>query len=185
MASQNLNVSTANSGQGDKLRVAFVAVKQMFHDIYGIAESYEDALDISGETFHVSTTQIEDDAVTYDKLEDRYTEKLDIATTSGTINLDASSYAIFELTGALGSVTLNVQGMKKGQVIDILLTGTLTSAVIELTDDFATSAINKVGSTSLDTSKSNIIQILCVDDNDSDAILNYAIATYESDTNPD
>lgn len=185
MASQNLNVSTANSGAGDKLRDAFIAVRKMFHDVYGISSSYTDALDISGETFHVSTTQIEDNAVTYDKLEDRYTEKLDIATTSGTINLDASSYGIFELTGTLGTVTLNVQGIKKGQVIDILLTGTLTSAVIELSDDFTTSAINKVGSTALDTSKANIIQILCADDNDSDAILNYAIATYESDTNPD
>lgn len=190
MASQNLNVSTANSGQGDRLRDAFVAVRKMFHDVYGISASYTDALDISGETFNVSTTQIEDDAITYDKLEDRYTEKETIITTPSTDDLDASSFAVFEFTGNLGTIDMNIQNMKIGQVIDIVLSGTdLSSAVITLSaDDFVTNGatFNKVGSTSLDTTKKNIIQVLCLkdDDDSSKAVFNYAIGTYEEDDTP-
>lgn len=132
----------------------------------------------------IDTAHIADSQITYAKLENRFTAKQDIATTSGTINLDASSYAIFELTGTLTTVTLNIQNIKKGQAIDILLSGTLSSAVITLSDDFTTSAINRVGSTELDTAATNIIQVLCVDDNDADAILTYAIAAYAADTTP-
>ena len=172
MARTNINVGTsANDGTGDTLRDAFIAVNAMTTEIYG-------------DNF-VTHDMLGDDVVDHDELAARYTAKQDISTTTGTINLDASLYAIFELTGTLGTVTLNIQNLKKGQVIDILLTGTLTSAVITLSDDFTTSQINKVGSTSLDTSKKNILQVLCADDNDADAILNYAIATYEADTNPD
>ena len=130
----------------------------------------------------VTSAVLNDDAVSYDKLGARFTEKQDIATTSGTINLDASSYAIFELTGTLTTVTLNIQNMKKGQAIDILLSGTLSSAVLTLADDFTTSSISKVGSNDLDTSATNLIQVLCVDDTDSDAILTWAVATYTTDT---
>ena len=130
----------------------------------------------------VTSAVLNDDAVSYDKLGARSTEKQDIATTSGTINLDASSYAMFELTGTLTTVTLNIQNMKKGQAIDILLSGTLSSAVLTLADDFTTSSINKVGSNDLDTSATNLIQVLCVDDTDSDAILTWAVATYTTDT---
>ena len=72
--------------------------------------------------------------------------------------------------------------MKTGQVVDIILSGTLTSAVITLADNFTTSTINKVGSNDLDTSATNLIQVLCVDDTDSDAILTWAVATYTTDT---
>lgn len=172
MARTNINVGTsANDGTGDTLRDAFIAVNAMTTEIYG-------------DNF-VTHDMLGDDVVDHDELAARYTAKQDISTTAGTINLDASLYAIFELTGTLGTVTLNIQNLKKGQVIDILLTGTLTSAVITLSDDFTTSEINKVGSTSLDTSKKNIIQVLCADDNDGAAILNYAIATYAADDNPD
>ena len=133
---------------------------------------------------NVTTDKIANDAITHDKLEPRFTAKQDIATTSGTINLDASSYGMFELTGTLTTVTLNIQNIKKGQAIDILLSGTLSSAVITLSDDFTTSAINRVGATELDTAATNIIQVLCIDDNDSDAILTYAIAAYAADTTP-
>ena len=312
MASQNLNVSTANSGQGDKLRDAFVKVRQMFAEMYGIAYT-SDTQNLSGTTFKVDANRVEltntansgtdgyvltyddttggftleqkfdgeigdivagnglsgvtqadgnesleldlndlteaqldtnadfiafvdtndsnntkkeaftdivsgiagagisasagilavnednstleinsdtlrvkDDGITHDKLEGRYTAKqADITDTTGTITLDASLYAIFKLTGNLGTVQLDINNMKKGQVIDILLTGSdLSSAVITLADNFTTSEINKVGSTSLDTSKKNILQVLCADDDNSAAILNYAIATYEVATNP-
>jgi hypothetical protein len=134
--------------------------------------------DVSGST----TLTIANDVVDHDNLDGRYTEVQDISTTSGTINLDASSYAAFNLTGTLTTATLNIQGIKTGQVIDILLSGTLSSAVLTLADDFTTSSINKVGSNDLDTTATNLIQVLCVDDTDSDAILTWAVATYTTDT---
>ena len=128
----------------------------------------------------------------FDKTNDNFTElyldktkftgKQDIATTSGTINLDASTYSIFEITSALtGATTLNIQNIVKGQVIDILVTGAQT---ITMADDFTTSAINQAGSGVYDGTTSNHIQVLCIDDNDSDAILIYSVAIYTSDTDP-
>ena len=130
----------------------------------------------------VDTINLADDSVTYEKLAARFTEKQDISTTSGTINLDASSYGVFELTSSLtGATTLNIQNIKKGQVIDILVTGAQT---ITISDDFTTSAINKLAEVDYDGANNNHIQIICIDDNDSDAILNYSIASYASDTTP-
>ena len=130
----------------------------------------------------IATDKIADNAVSYDKLGARFTEKQDIATTSGTINLDASLYSIFELTSALtGATTLNIQNIKKGQVIDILVTGAQT---ITMADDFTTSAINQAGSGVYDGTLSNHIQVVCIDDNDAAAILIYSVATYTSKTDP-
>lgn len=127
--------------------------------------------------------RIKDNGVNHDQLAARYTEIQDIATTSGTIALDASLYAAFNLTGALGTATLDIQNIKTGQVIDIILSGSLASAVITLSaSTFTTVAINKVGSTSLDTAATNIIQVLCVDDTDADAILTWAVASYATGT---
>ncbi len=126
--------------------------------------------------------RVKDDAISYEKLAPRFTAKQDIVTTSGTINLVASSYGIFELTSALtGATTLNIQNIKKGQVIDILVTGAQT---ITMADDFTTSAINQAGSGVYDGAASNHIQVVCIDDNDSDAILIYSVATYTSKTDP-
>ena len=134
--------------------------------------------DVTGST----ALSIANDVVDHDELAPRFTAKQDIATTSGTINLDASSYGIFELTSALtGATTLNIQNIKKGQVIDILVTGAQT---ITMADDFTTSAINQAGSGVYDGASSNHIQVVCIDDNDSDAILIYSVATYTSDTDP-
>ena len=134
--------------------------------------------DVTGST----ALTIANDVVDHDELAPRFTAKQDIATTSGTINLDASSYGIFELTSALtGATTLNIQNIKKGQVIDILVTGAQT---ITMADDFTTSAINQAGSGVYDGASSNHIQVVCIDDNDSDAILIYSVATYTSDTDP-
>ena len=126
------------------------------------------------------TVQVKDDGITHAKLEGRYTSiPADITTTSGTIVLDASSHAAFNLTGTLGTATLDIQGIKTGQVIDIILSGSLSGATIDLTaSTFSTVSINKVGSTSLDTAATNIIQVLCVDDDNAGAILTWAVASY-------
>lgn len=131
----------------------------------------------------VETAMVANDAITHDKLEARYTAKA-TSTGTGSQNIDASTASAFLLTGNVATATLTIQNMKLGQVIDIVLSGTLSSAVITLADDFTTSTINKVGSTSLDQSATNVIQLVCVDDTDSAAILLYSINTYASDTTP-
>ena len=133
----------------------------------------------------IDTAHIADDQITHAKLEDRYTAIQDIATTTGTIDLEADKYAAFNLTGNLGTVTLDIHDIKTGQAIDIILSGAdLSSAVITLDASvpFTTVSINKVGSTSIDTAAKNIIQVLCVDDTVGDAILTWAVASYATGT---
>jgi len=127
------------------------------------------------------TIRIKDNAVTHDKLENRYTAKATSSAT-GSQNLDASTASTF-LTGNITTATLTIQNMKLGQSIDIVLSGTLTSAVITLADDFTTSTISKVGG-DLDTAETNIIQVICLDDTDSAAKLVYSINKYVTDTTP-
>lgn len=188
MAQQTINIgSTANDGTGDPLRSAFSKINDNFTELY--TDDAGDVGSITGGTGITAsastgdvTLSITNDGVDHDQLAARFTEKQDIATTTGTINLDASSYSIFELTSALtGATTLNIQNIKKGQVIDILVTGSQT---ITMADDFTTSAINQAGAGVYDGASSNHIQVVCVDDNDSDAILIYSVATYTSDTDP-
>ena len=208
MAQQTINIgTTANDGTGDPLRTAFDKVNDNFTELYN--DDAGDVNSVNGQTGAVTLdsddiTQgstnlynqthtgdvtgstaltIANDVVDHDELAPRYTAIQDIATTSGTITLNASTYAAFNLTGALGTATLDVQNIKTGQVIDIILSGSLSSAVITLSaSTFTTVAINKVGSTSLDTAATNIIQVLCVDDTDADAILTWAVASYASGT---
>ena len=189
MAQQTINIGTsANDGTGDPLRTAFDKVNDNFTELYN--DDAGDVGSITGGTGITAssstgdvTLSITNDGVGHDQLAARYTEIQDIATTSGTITLDASLYAAFNLTGALGTATLDVQNIKTGQVIDIILSGSLASAVLTLSaSTFTTVAINKVGSTSLDTAATNIIQVLCVDDTDGDAILTWAVASYATGT---
>ena len=189
MAQQTINIGTsANDGTGDPLRTAFDKVNDNFTELYN--DDAGDVGSITGGTGITAssstgdvTLSITNDGVGHDQLAARYTEIQDIATTSGTIALDASLYAAFNLTGALGTATLDIQNIKTGQVIDIILSGSLASAVLTLSaSTFTTVAINKVGSTSLDTAATNILQVLCVDDTDGDAILTWAVASYATGT---
>lgn len=133
----------------------------------------------------VDGTKIADNAVDHDALANRYTRVQTISSTTSPIDLECDDYAAFNLTGNLGTVTLNLNDLKTGQVVDILLSGSdLSSAVITLADSFTTSVISKVGSTSLDTSATNLIQVVCVDDTDGAAIVNYSIATYTTNPTP-
>lgn len=131
----------------------------------------------------VVTASIVDDNVTHAKLENRYTAK---ATSSGTgsQNLDASAATTFLLTGNVATATLTIQNMKLGQVIDIHMTGTLSSAAITLATNFSSTTINKIGATDFDTSEKNLIQVVCVDDTDAAAIINYSVGKITVDTTP-
>lgn len=126
---------------------------------------------------------IKDNAVTHDKLENRYTAKA-ASTATGSQNLDASAASTFLLTGNIATATFTIQNMKLGQSIDILLSGTLSSAVITLANDFTTSTISRVGTAELDQAETNLIQVVCLDDTDSAAKLVYTINKYGTDTTP-
>lgn len=169
MARTNINVgTTANDGTGSTLRDAFVAVNAMTTEIYG--------------NDFVTHDMLNDNIVDHAELADRYTAVQTISTTTATVDLDASSYGVFNITANLQSTqTLNLQNMKTGQVIDILATGTST---VTLTSDDTSETFNNLGEVTYDGSSNNHIQIICIDDTDSAAIYNYTIQTYTSDNTP-
>ena len=131
----------------------------------------------------IDTAHIADDNITHAKLEGRYTTiPADISTTTGTINLACDSNANFRLTGNLGTCTLNLQNMKTGQVVEVLCDGSdLSSAAITLTSTFTTESINKIGTTNFQGSKKNLFVFSCLDDTDSDAIINYTVNEVDVD----
>ena len=131
----------------------------------------------------VVTASITDDNVTHAKLEGRYTAKA-TSTSTGNQNLDASAATTFLLTGNVGTATLTIQNLKLGQAIAIVLSGTLSSAAITLATNFSSTTIRKVGSTELDTSATNVITVVCIDDTDAAALIHYTINTFATDTTP-
>ena len=131
----------------------------------------------------VVTASIVDDNVTHAKLENRYTAKA-TSTSTGNQNLDASAATTFLLTGNVGTATLTIQNLKLGQAIDIVLSGTLSSAAITLATNFSSTTIRKVGTTELDTSATNVITVVCIDDTDNAALVHYTINTFATDTTP-
>ena len=131
----------------------------------------------------VTTAKIADDNITHAKLEGRYTAiPADINTTTSTIDLDCASNANFRLIGNLGTCTLNLQNMKTGQVVEVLCDGTdLSSANITLASTFTAEKINKIGTTNFQGSKKNLFVFSCLDDTDSDAIINYTVNEVDVD----
>ena len=167
-----------DGGDGNTLREAITRINNRIKEIYGAQNSGGVV-----QTPFIDNDNIKDNAVDHDELANRYTAKATSSTT-GSQNLDASTASTFLLTGNVATATLTIQNMKLGQVIDIILSGTLSSAAITLATNFTSATINKVGSTDLDTSATNVIQVVCVDDTDSAAILLYSINTYTADTTP-
>jgi len=131
----------------------------------------------------VATDMVSDDAITFAKLENRYTAKSTTSSTSGTISVDWSAATTFEFTASLtGATTISFTNFKQGQVIGIYgLTGAQT---ITLDSDAATSeTFNRVGTVEYDGASSNYLQIVCVDDS-ATAVFNYSVAAYTADTTP-
>ena len=131
----------------------------------------------------IDTAHIADDNITHAKLEGRYTAiPADINTTTSTIDLDCASNANFRLRGNLGTCTFNLQNMKTGQVVEVLCDGTdLSSANITLASTFTDEQINKIGTTNFQGSKKNLFVFSCLDDTDSDAIINYTVNEVDVD----
>lgn len=117
--------------------------------------------------------------VSHSVLEDRYTARASAVTTVGATTLDWSTAAIFPVTMG-GDHTLNFSNYKKGQVIDIIVSGAYT---ITLGTASGTPTINQVGSGTYDNTTTNLIQVTCTDD-DATPEFFYSVGTYSADTNP-
>lgn len=180
MAKQTVNLGTAaNDGTGDPLRTAFDKLNDNFDEVYG--DNFVTNAMLNDNV--VGNAEMKDNAIDNAELATRYKGKATSSST-GSQNLDCSSASFFLLTGNITTATLTLQGLKAGQSIDILLTGTLTSAAITLDTDFTTDTIYRVGDNELDTSTNNIIQVTCLEDNDSSAKIAYSVATFQVDATP-
>lgn len=169
MASENLVVGTSsNSNNGDTLRAAFIKVKKMFAEIYN--QTYSEQGDLSGTTFKVDHSQ----------LSNRFVAEVAVSTLTGTVDYDFSSGSIFKLSGDLtGAYTINLTNYKKGQIITVF---PLKGQTISLTGGSGTGVFNKIGGVDYDNTTSSILQIECVDDQATDPIFFYSIATFASDS---
>ncbi|WP_293320439.1 hypothetical protein, partial [Phenylobacterium sp.] len=203
----------ANDGTGDPLRTAMDKTNDNFNEVYalfgngstlaisGDATVSSGALTIANDAVEqamiaddavgadqlasnaVVTASITDDNVTFAKLENRYTAKVDITTYTGAVSIDWSAGTTFKMGSSLtGSIEFDFTNFKQGQVITFYnLTGSQT---ITLDSDAGTSeTFNKVGGVDYDGSSTNMIHVECIDDS-ANAIFNYVVATYTSDTTP-
>ena len=137
----------------------------------------------TGDVTGTTALTIANDVVTFDKLENRYTAKVDITTYTGAVSIDWSAGTTFKMGSSLtGGIEFDFTNFKQGQVITFYnLTGSQT---ITLDSDAATSeTFNKVGGVDYDGSTTNMIQVECIDDS-ANAIFNYSVAAYTSDTTP-
>lgn len=135
----------------------------------------------TGDSGTVATAMVANDAVTHDKLENRYTAINAIGSTSGAFNIDFSAGAIHTVTLG-GAHTGTFTNFKVGQVIDIIITGNYT-----LTFDATASgtpSINKVGSTSYAGASTNVIQVVCTSADSTTPQFLYTVNTYASATQP-
>ena len=196
MAKQTINIgTTANDGTGDPIRDAFDKTNDNFTELYngagGVADGgvttaklADDAVDSAKiADGAVDTVHIADNNVTFAKLEDRYTAKVDITTYTGAVSIDWSAGTTFKMGSSLtGSIEFDFTNFKQGQVITFYnLTGSQT---ITFDSDAATSeTFNKLAAVDYDGSTTNTIIVECIDDS-ANAIFNYSVAAYTSDTTP-
>ena len=126
------------------------------------------------------------DTVTHSMLENRYTAKIDHSGT-GNLSIECDDASVFLITGNVATATYTFNDMKQNQVVDLILSGTLSSAAITFAGGtgLGTTTFNKIGSTNFDTSKTNHITLVCVKESDGASIVNYTVNSFAEDSNPD
>ena len=189
MAKQTINIgTTANDGTGSTLRDAFDICNDNFTELYS-----DDAGDVGSITATAPiardqatgavTISLLDDGVTHAKLENRYTASGSITTYTGAVTVDWSAATNFVMGSSLtGAIEFDFTNFKTGQVLTIHnLTGAQT---ITLDSNAATSeTFNKLGGNDYDGSATNALMIECISDS-ANAVFNYSVLTYVSDTTP-
>ena len=127
----------------------------------------------------IGTGGIADDAVTHDKLENRFTAVASITTLAGTVSFDCSTASVFKLSGDLtGAYTIDLTGYKKGQVISIF---PLKAQTVDLdAQGSSTNTFNKLAAADYDNTVTSLLQIECVDDSATDPVFFYSVATFAS-----
>ena len=123
---------------------------------------------------------IKDNAVTHDKLENRFTAVASITTLNGTVSFDCSTASVFKLSGDLtGAYTINLSNYKKGQVISVFPLKGQTVALAA--QGSSTNTFNKLAEAHYDNAVTSLLQIECVDDSATDPVFFYSVATFASD----
>tara|TARA_R100000654_G_scaffold4293_7_gene12760 strand:+ start:7316 stop:8278 length:963 start_codon:yes stop_codon:yes gene_type:complete len=125
------------------------------------------------------------DTVTHSMLENRYTAKIDHSGT-GNLSIECDDASVFLITGNVATATYTFNDMKQNQVVDLILSGTLSSAAITFAGGtgLGTTTFNKIGSTDFDTSKTNHITLVCVKESNGASIVNYTVNSFAADTTP-
>lgn len=173
------------SDGGTLKRADFSVVRDaVFNDVSG------DATVAAGGAITIANGAVEnamlaDNAVDHDELANRFANKVD-KTDTGSFAVDCSAGSVFLCTGNIATSTITFNNMKQNQVVDLVLSGTLSSAAITFAGGtgLGTTTFNKVGSTDLSTSGTNHISMICVKESDGSSIVNYTVNTYTSDTTP-
>lgn len=164
MASEHIKVgAAANDGTGDTLRDAFIDTRKMFHEIYGISDTYSDSLDYSGKAFR------------YNKAGN------DQAATTGTATFDCATGSVFKMSSSLtGTIDITLTNYLKGHVVTIWnLTGSQT---VNLRAGTGTGVFYKIGGDYTGASV-NVLQIECIDDQAANPQFFYTVSTYSDDPN--
>ena len=188
-AKQVINIgTTANDGTGSTLRQAMDICNDNFTELYS-----DDAGDVGSITATAPiardsatgavTISLLDDGVTHAKLENRYTASGSITTYTGAVTVNWALATNFVMGSSLtGAIEFDFTNFKTGQVLTIHnLTGAQT---ITLDSNAATSeTFNKLGAKDYDGSATNALMIECISDS-ANAVFNYSVLTYVSDTTP-
>jgi len=214
MAQENIDIGAANAGNGDTLFAAFTKVQNNFTDLYtnpagditgvvagdgltggGTAGNVTLTLGVDNSTIEinsdaarikdlgVTTAKLANDGVTHAKLENRYTASGSITTYTGAVTVNWSAATNFVMGSSLtGAIEFDFTDFKTGQVLTIHnLTGSQT---ITLDSNATTSeTFNKLGAKDYDGSATNALMIECISDS-ANAVFNYSVLTYVSDTTP-
>ena len=127
----------------------------------------------------VTTDKILNEAVTHDKLSTRFTHQTAVSTLTGVVDYDCSEASSFKLSGDLtGAYTINLTNYKQGQVITVY---PLKAQGVTLTAGTGTEVFNKLSEMDYDNTKSNILQIECVDDQAANPVFFYSVASFAAD----